>query len=157
MTTGTLGEALEQEHREIDAGLEAFGEGITLGEVRAGQLTAAMDALRRHIYLEEEMLFPPLRQAGMVAPVFVMLKEHGELWRALDVLEAEVATNGASASAADVLRELAEGLESHNMKEEQILYPRADGVLTAEAGSELAAFLESGRMPAGWVCEGARR
>jgi len=27
-------------------------------------------------------LFPPLRDAGMVAPVFVMLREHGQMWRA---------------------------------------------------------------------------
>jgi hypothetical protein len=52
--------------------------------------------------------------------------------------------------------ELASALDAHNAKEEQILYPRADGVLTAKGSAELDAFIERGRMPDGWVCEGAR-
>ena len=45
---------LEREHHEIDAGVEAFLEGLSLGETRTEDLTRAVDALRRHIYLEEE-------------------------------------------------------------------------------------------------------
>ena len=44
----------------------------------------AMESLRRHIFLEEQLLFPPLREAGMIAPVLVMLREHGEIWQSLD-------------------------------------------------------------------------
>ena len=47
-----------------------------------------MRALRRHIYLEEAFLVPPLRAAGAAMPVPVMLREHGELWRTVDSLSA---------------------------------------------------------------------
>ncbi|MEO6996601.1 MAG: hemerythrin domain-containing protein, partial [Terracoccus sp.] len=52
---------LEREHHEIDAGIEAFLEGLAQNEIRDQELTRSVGALRRHIYLEEEFLFPPLR------------------------------------------------------------------------------------------------
>lgn len=155
MAMGSLGEALEREHQEIDAGLASFAEGLGQGETRTGPLLEAISALRRHIYLEEEMLFPPLRAAGMVAPVFVMVREHGEIWRAMDTLEA-VAHAHTSTIPTDACSDLAMRLEAHNSKEETILYTQADGVLSGPASSELAAFMESGKMPEGWVCAGAR-
>ena len=87
MVNDTLAAALEHEHREIDEGIEAFTSGQADAETQTAPLTRAMDALRRHIYLEEEFLFPPLRSAGLMAPVFVMLREHGEMWKTLDLLE----------------------------------------------------------------------
>ena len=96
----TLTAALEREHQEIDAGLEAFADGLESGELRGADLDRAADALRRHIYLEEEFLFPPLRAAGMVPPVLVMLREHGEIWRTLDALELEVGPGTAAAGLA---------------------------------------------------------
>ena len=156
MPVGTLSAALEQEHHDIDQGLESFVAGLAAGERRTDALNAAISSLRRHIYLEEEFLFPSLRAGGFVAPVFVMIREHGEIWRSLDALEADVAANTATAATADVCRTLASQLESHNGKEEQILYPQADRVLTAPASGELGAFMQTGQMPEGWVCAGAR-
>ena len=156
MTTGTVGAALEREHREIDEGLEAFAAGLSQGESRSEPLMRAVEGLRRHIYIEEELLFPSLRAAGMVAPVFVMLREHGEIWRALDEIDDDVRAGAAGNSTLETCQRLAGLLEAHNLKEEQILYPQADRVLTAPAGSDLAAFLASGRMPDGWVSARAR-
>ena len=59
MRTGSLAAALEQEHREIDDGIAAFT--AVPGDRHA--LARAIGALRRHIYLEEEILFPLLSQA----------------------------------------------------------------------------------------------
>ena len=151
----TLGAALEREHREIDAGIATF----TTGEATPAaveSLTRAMDGLRRHIYLEEEFLFPPLRAAGMMAPIFVMLREHGELWATLDAIEAERLDGATSASLLGRCGELTGQLESHNAKEEPILYAQADGVLTASASADLQAFMDAGQLPEGWVCTKAR-
>ena len=155
MENETLGSALEREHREIDGGIEAFTSSPVGGEIQTEPLTRAMMGLRRHIYLEEEFLFPPLREAGLVAPIFVMLREHGEMWRTLDALDTELAGGTSSAAVLDMCRELAAQLDAHNSKEEPIIYPQADGVLTDSASAELTAFLGSGRMPAGWVCQRA--
>lgn len=154
--TETLADALEREHREIDEGLEAFADSRGTGEPDTAALAQAVAGLRRHIYLEEEMFFPPLRAAGLMGPVLVMLREHGELWRLLDALEAELARDHSGDATAGLLDDLMPRLEAHNLKEERILYPQADTVLEGEPGLELREFMASGRMPEGWVCEMAR-
>ncbi len=65
---------LVHEHHEIDAGIEAFLEGLAQDESRDQELTRAVGALRRHIYLEEEFLFPPMRasiDSGQMPPGWV--------------------------------------------------------------------------------------
>lgn len=150
----TLTAALEREHHEIDAGLEAFADGEEAGAPRPDELARAASALRRHIYLEEEFLFPPLRAAGVMAPVLVMLREHGEIWRTLDELEGEVERQGGAVT--ERCRELLGQLERHNAKEEPIIYPEGDARLDGAAKEELHAFIEGGTMPEGWVCAMAR-
>lgn len=148
----TLGAALEREHREIDLAIDAFLTGGGEGGARIESLRQALAALRRHIYLEEEFLFPPMRDAGFVAPIFVMLREHGELWQTMEAIERELAGEAAEALLPGQCKWLLAQLDKHNAKEEPILYPHADSVLGAPASEELVAFLERGRMPDGWVC-----
>ncbi len=150
MDTGPLAAALEREHHEIDAGMAAFT--ASPGDPRP--LARAIRALRRHIYLEEEFLFPLLGEAepGLRAPVFVMLREHAQIWAALDALEREPAAG----TALVLCRQLTVRLLHHNLKEEKILYPRADDVLSATAAGRLRTFLGSADLPEGWVCAKAR-
>ena len=112
MENWALSAALEREHREIDEGIEAFAAALVKGEEGVAPLTRAMEALRRHIYLEEEFLFPPLRDAGLMAPVLVMLREHGEIWRAMDRLDAAVARGPADGGAREMCDELLELLRA---------------------------------------------
>lgn len=154
MTARTLQAALEHEHRAIDRGIETYLAALSAGDAGAtAPLAEALAALRRHIYLEEVFLFPPLRDAGMTMPIFVMQREHGELWRQMDRLDTLVADGvGDPAAVAATCRDLLAGLERHNAKEEPIIYPVADTTLTADAGAHLARFIADGRTPAGWVC-----
>lgn len=152
METETLGAALEREHREIDRAIESYLAGDADGARRQQPLRDAVHALRRHIFLEEEFLFPPLHAGGFVAPIFVMLREHGELWRAMDSIDRVLAADAADEPATGECKWLLAQLEKHNSKEEAILYPEADEVLGAPASRKLRTFLESGRMPDGWVC-----
>lgn len=153
----TVGTVLEQEHRDIDAGLGRFAEGVPQGEWRSGELATAARALRRHIYLEETLLFPSLRAAGLVAPVMVMVREHGEIWQALDEVEAHDGQRTDRKAALDAYTRLMRLLEAHNGKEEVILYPAADRALDAETDTVLREFLSAGTLPTGWVCEHLRR
>lgn len=152
MTTDTLAAALEREHREIDQEIEAYLAGRAADEGHTEPLIRAITALRRHIFLEEEFLFPPLREAGLVAPVFVMLREHGEIWDTMDALDTQLGADAADTAISENCEQLLSQLERHNSKEEPILYPRADSVLTAVAGASLRAFLAAGHIPEGWVC-----
>lgn len=150
METGSLAAALEREHHEIDQGIAAFT--AAPGDPRP--LIRAIRALRRHIYLEEEFLFPLLGEAepGLRAPVFVMLREHAEIWATLEALEREPAPG----TALVLFRQLTVRLLHHNLKEERVLYPRADDVLPPAAAGRLRAFLSTGELPEGWVCVKAR-
>ena len=152
METGSLAAALEAEHQEIDAGIAAFA--AAPGDLRP--LGRAIGALRRHIYLEEEFLFPMLRDAepALTAPVLVMLREHAQIWDCLDALDQTAAADPEAARAS--LRPLTVQLLHHNLKEEKILYPRADVLLPAAAATRLRAFLDTGQLPDGWVCIKAR-
>jgi hemerythrin-like domain-containing protein len=148
----TLGAALEREHREIDGGIEAFIESLPGGLDQTEPLLRAMSGLRRHIYLEEEFLFPPLREAGMMVPLFVMLRQHGELWQTMDALSSQLGAGSDAEAVSASCRGLLTLLDQHNSKEEPIIYPQADTILTADASAELSAFLASGTMPEGWTC-----
>lgn len=156
MQIETLAAALEREHHEIDAGIETFTNGLSGGQLDTASLTSAMAALRRHIYLEEEFIFPPLRAAGMFGPILVMLREHAELWATLETLDAELATGADSAAVREGCGVLLSQLASHNTKEEPIVYPQVDAVLSASSSAELREFLDSGLIPGGWICTQAR-
>ncbi len=149
-----LAVALLQEHHAIDTGVEAYVAGLESDEPDPRPLLDAMSALRRHIYLEEELLFPSIHRAGLVMPILVMLREHGELWRAMDELDSlvEAGDAGRLRTACAALLSL---LDAHNSKEEPIVYPHTATDLSAEATVELARFLETGRTPEGWTCRDA--
>lgn len=151
---GTLGAALEREHHEIDEGIEGFGaEGVD-AEERARSLQRAIDALRRHIYLEEEFLFPPM-EADLKIPTLVMLREHGEIWRRLDAIEAQLNGEAAADYLPQACRELLIVLAAHNGKEEPIFYAVADETLSSSEGTELSGLIATGELPNGWVCRQA--
>ncbi|MCC7127757.1 MAG: hemerythrin domain-containing protein [Microbacteriaceae bacterium] len=155
MVAETLAAALEREHREIDGGIEEYVSTLGAGGSDPEPLKRAMKGLRRHIYLEEEILFPPLRKGGGVMAIFVMLKEHGELWDAMDGLDALLGSSTDAGELKNACQELLSKLDNHNSKEEPIIYPQADSALDEESSTKLRAFLESGEMPEGWRCEKA--
>ena len=150
METESLAAALGREHRDIDEGIAAFT--AAPGDPRP--LARAIRALRRHIYLEEEFLFPLLRQAepALMAPVFVMLREHAQIWATLAALDREPVPGDELA----LCRQLTVQLVHHNPKEERVLYPRAGSALPPGADGRLREFLRSGELPGGWVCAKAR-
>jgi len=151
-TSPTVRAVLEREHQEIDAGIAAF-----LSDPSAtGSLTTAFTSLRRHIYLEEEYLFPPLRAGGLMAPVLVMLREHGQLWVELDKIDRLLADGADGPQLRKPLQGLLQLLDRHNAKEEPIVYAAADQRLDAETAAEINQLVETSTLPAGWVCEQAR-
>lgn len=151
--TATLAEALADEHRVIDAGIEAFAQGVAGGKPPVATMLKALEAHRRHIYLEEAMLFPPLRAGGLFAAILVMLKEHGEMWQIMDELAPLVAAGGTDPAVPGLCEKFVALVAKHNEKEEATIYAKADATLSAPATAELRAFMASGAMPDGWVCE----
>ena len=153
--TATLAEALEQEHKDIDAGISAFTGGLADGAPPVDTMRKALAAHRRHIYLEETILFPPLRAGGMCAAILVMLREHGQMWNLMDELEPLVAAGGTDPAVPGLCEKFVALIAAHNLKEEATIYAKADETLNGPATEQLREFLATGTMPAGWVCEKA--
>ncbi|GAA4675712.1 hemerythrin domain-containing protein [Gordonia humi] len=144
--SASLAQLLEAEHREIDAGIAAYTADPAHG---AAALRTAVDSLRRHIYLEEEFCFDALRERGLMMPVMVMLREHGEIWALCD--HAVAALDSCEDSSRSAHRLLAV-LDAHNGKEEPVLYPHIGEAIGDDASADLLDFLDTGTMPDGWVC-----
>ncbi len=151
----SLATALVRQHHEVDQKLEEFTATLAGPAIEVTPMRQAATALRRHIYLEEAFLFPPLRDGGLIAPIFVMLREHGQLWRTLDAIDAEIALGPDEVALRKSCKELVVRLQHHNQKEEQILYPQAGLALDEPATAQLRGFMESGTLPKGWSCERA--
>jgi iron-sulfur cluster repair protein YtfE (RIC family) len=148
MDTELLSRLLAVQHQHIDQGVAGAADGT--GQPQA--LVAALKLLREHLYVEEAALFPLLAKAGLAMPVFVMQREHGQMWPLIRSLETACAT-GASA---DDLRadatQLLQQLKIHNPKEEQIVYAAADRYEPAHPDAPLAQAMAAARMPENWVC-----
>lgn len=147
----SVAEALEREHTDVDAELER----VLTDSTDESSLRAAVELLRRHIYVEEQLLFPPLRATGMIGPLLVMEREHGEIWTILDGLEASLSRGAALGDLAKRCATLLALLSNHNAKEEPIVYPQATALLTETQADDILAVLATGSRPEGWTCSRA--
>lgn len=125
---------LAWDHDRLDAlekqAFEARGRGAL--EEAGGIFREFTRGLRRHIGLEEELLFPEFeRLAGMIAdagPTAVMRHEHRQIEGSLLTLERTIGVPGGEAEQAR--ESLHRVLVEHNEKEEQVLYPTTDRLLS---------------------------
>jgi len=155
MSDENLSAALEREHQEIDAGIGAFLDKLDAGGMDADALRHTLAVLRRHIYLEEQLLFPPISKGAYMMAVFGMIRGHGEIWRTMDALAGLVA-GGDTERMGALCRLLLDQLAVHNSKEEQVIYRAADTALEPDQAAELMDFIETGLMPDCWECREAR-
>lgn len=153
MTKPTISEVLEKEHRDIDVDIIALCE----GRADPKRLAQALGLLRRHIYMEEVILFPALASANQAytMPISMMEIEHGYMWPMVDALLERIA-EGRPIDDEDSRKQgqaLFELLSLHNKREEDQLYTGADRL--SDENGERTRLLESVSnfdMPAGWRC-----
>ncbi|HEX6999297.1 MAG TPA: hemerythrin domain-containing protein [Gammaproteobacteria bacterium] len=93
--------------------------------------------LDRHITVEEEILFPHFeRESGITqGPTVVMRAEHGKMRQWMDAASTALA-GGQGAAFTDAVDQLKALLESHNTKEELILYPMAERVTVSREAQD---------------------
>jgi iron-sulfur cluster repair protein YtfE (RIC family) len=116
-----------------------FAEGlVTEGRAVFDRLCGEM---RLHLEAEEELIFPMFEaRAGIAGPVGVMRREHRAIKAQLESVLVALDRQDA-ASALDQLRRLTVLLTDHYLKEERILYPKTDQVLTPSERASLTAQL----------------
>jgi iron-sulfur cluster repair protein YtfE (RIC family) len=89
--------------------------------------------LERHIGWEEDILFPLFdAHAGIrdTGPTAVMREEHQQIKRFLETIATKLRAGDSATTVAEA--ELLEVLEAHNWKEENILYPGIDQLVSTE-------------------------
>ena len=104
------------------------------------------------MYVEEVALFPPLETTGLTMPVFVMKREHGQMWPLIVRLETACANGASTESLRADCATLLQLLNMHNPKEEQILYAAADRYQPTHADASLVEAMAKAKMPNGWKC-----
>ncbi len=137
---------LTPDHRRCDDLFVEAEEAARAGDWEtASRLFGVFDAaMRHHFALEENILFPSYEaQTGSTAgPSQVMRMEHDQMRDLLGAMAAALPWQDYEgyAGLADTLLVL---MQQHNLKEEQILYPLCDRVLSdqsAELVSRMAAL-----------------
>lgn len=143
----TFSEYLGGDHQQCD---QLFAD--TEAAVEQGDWSQAdeahrqfIQAMQRHFMLEEELLFPAFEQASgnAMGPTAVMRHEHEQMRELFsDMEQARVEQNADDyLGASETLLIL---MQQHNAKEEQILYPMMDQVLSAQQQELLARIQQQG-------------
>jgi regulator of cell morphogenesis and NO signaling len=122
---------LLEDHRRIDEHFKAFQALALHDKAAAAQAFAEfVEGLKRHMMWEETLLFPLFeRETGMVTfgPTGVMRAEHRQFRTMLQRLQDRLAQSEADD---ELDRELTRVMLAHNEKEETVLYPWIDDLLT---------------------------
>lgn len=113
---------------EVWAEVEAASNGED--DVFLGAWSRFDASLRRHLQMEEEVLFPAFEGAtGMAGgPTYMMRMEHTQMRAVLDEM-GRLAAAGDRAGVMDQGDTLLMLIQQHNMKEEGLLYPMAENVV----------------------------
>jgi iron-sulfur cluster repair protein YtfE (RIC family) len=95
------------------------------------------DDLQRHLAAEEEILFPAFEKVTGHAqgPTRVMCMEHDQMRELLQEMSQALAAKD-SAALPGIAETLLILMQQHNLKEEQILYPMLDEMVTESARRE---------------------
>ena len=99
--------------------------------------------MRRHLAIEEEILFPAfdsLSGMGGGGPTAMMRMEHQQMRGLLDQI-AVAMESGDAQEALDIGDTLLMLIQQHNVKEEGMLYPMAENMLASQ-WADLAARIE---------------
>jgi hypothetical protein len=140
-------ETLSWDHDRLDAFEQGAFAARALGDLEAARALFERFArgLFRHIGFEEDLLFPALESAAgfppHAGPTAVMRAEHVEIRAAVQLLRDAI--GDPSADPTPLRQRLHGALGPHNEKEERILYPMADRVLSGPGSDELVAAIQA--------------
>ena len=133
---GGLADFFAQDHRDCDARWADVEELLDTDDIEMARAAwQKFDAsMRRHLAMEEEVLFPAFdARSGMAGggPVAVMKMEHQQMRGLLDQVGNAV-ESGDAGEAMDIGDTLLMLVQQHNVKEEGMLYPMAENMLAGD-------------------------
>ena len=139
MSDAKISVTFEQDHDRLDALFTTFQQQKRKDPAKAREAFVEFKfGLQRHIVWEEDVLFPKWEEnSGMAegGPTQVMRTEHRIIGECLEAIHQKVQANNPDSDLEE--QRLVDVLKSHNMKEERILYPSIDQVITDQERAEL--------------------
>ena len=130
----TINRFFGQDHDRLDELFRAFQRLKRWDFAKAKEAFVEFQfGLQRHIVWEEDLLFPLWEEkTGMSdgGPTFVMRTEHSRIRQQLEAIRQKVAEENPDSDQEE--QALLATLGTHNMKEEQVLYPALDQITTFE-------------------------
>lgn len=134
MSEAKISVTFEEDHDRLDALFTSFQEQKRQDFVKSKEAFAEFKlGLQRHIRWEEDILFPKWEEnSGMAegGPTQVMRTEHRLIGDCLEAIHHKVQEQSPDSDKDE--QKLLELLKAHNMKEERILYPSIDQVISDE-------------------------
>ena len=131
----TINEFMLQDHRRCDDFFATAEAAVNKGdwELAEGTTRDYLEAMEHHFRMEEEILFRAFEtMTGMTSgPTAVMRQEHQQIRQLLEQLQAALDNKNFN-DFFGVSETLLIMTQQHNMKEEGILYPMMDNVLSEE-------------------------
>jgi Hemerythrin HHE cation binding domain. len=87
---------LMEDHREVDSKLDKLTKIISNGEIDPELFMQISNSLKRHIYIEEETIFPSVSEGDndMSKRIVGLEMEHASIWMLLDRVEKEISVQG---------------------------------------------------------------
>lgn len=143
-----LAEFFEQDHRDCDARWADVEELLDTQDIEAARPAwkSYRAGMQRHIAMEEEVLFPAFEKASGVhegGPTAVMRLEHDQIRTLLGEID-ETIEAGDCERALEVGDTLLMLSQAHSAKEEKVLYPMAENLLSGrwdELSGRLAQYV----------------
>ena len=151
--TFSIADYFEQDHDRLD---QLYRDYLQLKHVHFAnareKFISFKHGLERHITWEEEVLFPLFqRKTGIIeGPVAVMEDEHRQILNILEQINLRLQNNDFSSNRFE--HDLMVLLGGHNVKEENVLYPVLDHLLTQDEKASLVQQMKIFAEPGCVVC-----
>jgi len=144
-----ISDYLGSDHKRCDDLFAAAETCVTKNDWDAAEIAmkAFSDSIEHHFAMEEMVLFPEFESAigSSEGPTSVMRADHRQIRAILADLNDALAARDANTflGCADTLNIM---VQQHNMKEESILYPMTDRVLSQQRDETITAMREIGAL-----------
>jgi iron-sulfur cluster repair protein YtfE (RIC family) len=146
-TVSSIRESFEADHARLDGLFESYRHAKRSNIAQAKEFFKEFKfGLQRHIVWEEQILFPLFEEkTGLfhAGPTEVMRQEHRLIGMYLEAVHEKVRNRDPNSDNEDFA--LLSALAIHNQKEENILYPALDRLLSDE--EKATAFAAMARVP----------
>ncbi|MBI2290334.1 MAG: hemerythrin domain-containing protein [Betaproteobacteria bacterium] len=142
-------------HHRVEGYLMDFSEQLKQGRREAEFIARAAEDLHQHMFIEEELLFPMVKEESAAA-VANLEEEHGRICDLMEELQILLHREADQSAIQTCSTRLMGVLAAHNAVEDLGIYPDLLILLGPARASALLAEAERTEVPRNWACVARR-